>query len=111
MNWEEAQQQALELGFVFEERHWIPDGYMEDEDGNDTRKLITKPVTMMMVTYPDDYPHPFTMISIGDIKGVCYAINEYLNREKIWEETRRHNKEMETAMKSWTDLLARKPVV
>ena len=74
MNWEEAKQQALKLGFTLEERTWIPDGYVEDKDGNDTRKLITEPITMLKITYPSDYPHPFGMIDIGETKGLQFEI-------------------------------------
>ena len=105
MKWEDTRQQAIKLGFTLEEQTWIPDGYIEDEDGNDTRRLITKPVTMLKALYPTDYPHPHSLIDIGDVKGLQSAINEYLYRENIWEETRQHNKEMETAMDKWADLL------
>ena len=105
MNWEEVYQGAIRLGFAFEKCTWIPDGYQEDEDGNDTRKLITKPVSMLKVTFPSDYPHPFSMIDVDGVKGLQFAINEYLNRDKIAEDTRRRSGEVEAALKSWAALL------
>jgi len=108
MNWEETKQEATKLGFTFEEQTWIPDGYQEDEDGEETSKLITEPVTQLKVMFPTNYPHPAQWIDIGDVNALQYFIDEYLNRYKIAEETKRHNKEVEQGMNALMNMFNHK---
>jgi len=107
MTFEQLKAQAEEIGFRFELQTWIPDGYVEDEDGNDTNRLITKKDTAWKVTFPFDYPRPFTMIGVSYedeesmIRSLQYAIDEYNRREEIWAENKRVSDENIRAMQAF----------
>ena len=87
---DELKTKAEKMGFKFEWREWVPDGYIEDADGNDTRRLITKKDTAWKLTFPIDYSRPFTMIEVSSadeasmIRSLQYSIDEYNRREEIW---------------------------
>lgn len=105
MTYEQLKAQAETMGFKFETQRWVPDGYIEDEDGNDTRRLITKEVSAIKVTFPPDYSRPPDWIydddEAGKIKSLQYAIDEYNNKEAIFAENIRKSKETEQAMQAF----------
>ena len=105
MDFEQLKGQAERLGFKFEWREWIPDGYVEDEAGNVTKRLITKKETAWKVTFPPDYPRPSTMIGVSTedevsiLRSLQHALNEYNRREEIWAENKRVSEENVRAMR------------
>lgn len=102
MRFGELQVEAEKLGFKFETQRWIPDGYIEDEEGNDTNRRITKEVSAIKVTFPNDYPRPAHWINedddAGKVSSLQFAIDEYNNKEKIWAETKKKSQETIQAM-------------
>ena len=107
MTFEQLKKQAEDMGFKFEWREWVPDGYIEDEDGNDTRRLITKKATAWKLTFPADYPRPFTMHEVSKeasmIRSLQHSIDEYNRREELWAEDKRISEETVRGMQFFKD--------
>jgi len=109
MDFDELKTKAEQVGFRFEWREWIPDGYIEGRDGNDTRRLITKKDTAWKVTFPPDYPRPFTMIEVstGDkismAKSLQRLTDEYDRRDEIWAENRRISEETRRGIQAFNE--------
>lgn len=105
MTYEQLKTQAEAMGFKFETQRWVPDGYIEDEDGNDTSRPITKEVSAIKVTFPPDYSRPPHWIydddEAGKIKSLQYAIDEYNNKEAIFAENIRKSEEVKQAMEAF----------
>ena len=111
MAFEQLKRHAETLGFKFEWREWIPDGYIEDEDSNDTKHPITKKDTAWKVTFPPDYPRPFTMIQVSTedeasmAKSLQFNIDEYNRREEIWADNKRMSEANIRAVKAVGEML------
>ncbi len=111
MTFEQLKKEAEAMGFKFRWTEWVPDGYIEDEDGNDTSRLITKKDTAWKVTFPPDYPRPFNMIYTSEeteasiIKSLQFAIDEYNRREEIWAEEKRMSDANVKAMQAFKEKL------
>ncbi len=111
MTFEQLRERAEAMGFKFEWREWVPDGYIEDEDGNDTNRLITKKDTAWKVTFPRDYPRPFTMIEVSTGseasmgRSLQLSLDEYNKREEIWAEDKKVSEGNVKAVKAWGEML------
>jgi len=109
MGFNELKTEAEGMGFKFEWREWTPDGYVEDEWGDDTRRLITKKDTAWKLTFPPDYLRPFTMIGVSAtdeasmFRSLQHLIDEYNRREEIWAENKRVSEETRKAMQSFVE--------
>ena len=109
MTFEQLKNESEGMGFRFDWREWIPDGYIEDEEGNDTHHPITKKETAWKVTFPPDYPRPFTMIQVSGedettmVGSLQFSINEYNRREEIWAENKRISEANIQAMQAFRD--------
>ncbi len=110
----ELKTEAERMGFKFEWREWVPDGYIEDEEGNDTKRLITKRDTAWKITFPPDYPRPFTMIEVSTgneasmIRSLQHSIDEYNRREEIYAENKRVSEETKKAMQAFNEKFSHK---
>lgn len=114
MTFEQLKTEAEAMGFKFDWRAWVPDGYVEDEDGNDTNRPITKKDTAWKVTFPPAYPRPFTMIGVSGedeesmIRSLQFVIEEYNRREEIWAENKRVSEENVRVMNAFAKKLGGK---
>ena len=109
MTFEQLKKEAEAMGFEFRWTEWVPNGYIEDEDGNDTSRLITKKSTAWKVTFPPDYPRPFTMVEVSTgteasmIRSLQHSIDEYNKREEIWAEDKRMSEANIKAMRAFKE--------
>ena len=109
MRFDELKAKMQEMGFKFEWREWVPDGYIEDEDGDDTNSPITKKDTAWKVTFPLDYPRPFTMLSVSTqdeasmTRSLQFDLDEYNRREEIRAENKRVSEENARAMQAFKE--------
>jgi len=114
LTFEQLKAQAEAIGFKFEWIEWIPDGYIEDEDGNDTSRRITQKDTAWKVTFPPAYPRPFTMIGVSEeseesmVRHLQSAIDEYNRREEIWAENKRVSEATVQAVKALGEMFGGK---
>jgi len=109
MSFDELKAKMEKMGFKFEWREWVPDGYIEDEDGYDTNRRITKKETAWKVTFPPDYPRPFTMVQVSTedetsmVRSLQFNLDEYNKREEIWAEDKRTSEATVKAMEAFKE--------